>query len=98
MTDPFTLIPALLIGMLLGALFFGGLWWTVRQGLASPRPALWFAGSLLLRLGIVLSGFHVVGGTDWRRMAACLIGFIFARLVVTRWAARITTKEPYHAP
>jgi hypothetical protein len=26
-------------GVLLGALFFGGLWWTVRRGLSSKRPA-----------------------------------------------------------
>ena len=41
-----------LAGALLGAFFFGGLWWTVQKGVASERPALWFLGSLLLRTGI----------------------------------------------
>ena len=45
---------------LLGAIFFGGLWWTVRKGVASRRPALWFLGSLLLRTSIALAGFYVV--------------------------------------
>ena len=34
-------------GLLLGAIFFGGLWWTVRLGVASRRPALLFLGSML---------------------------------------------------
>lgn len=85
MNDPILLTMALLVGMVLGALFFGGLWWTVRRGLASPRPALWFASSLLLRLGIVLTGFYVVGGTDWRRMVACLAGFLLMRILVLRF-------------
>ena len=47
----------LVAGVLLGAIFFGGLWWTVRKGVSSKRPALWFFGSLLLRTSIVLAGF-----------------------------------------
>ena len=47
-------------GVLLGAIFFGGLWWTIRKGMASQIPALWFSGSLLLRTGIALAGFYFV--------------------------------------
>ena len=47
-------------GALLGAFFFGGLWWTVQKGVTSEQPALWFLGSLLLRTvpdpGRILSG------------------------------------------
>jgi len=71
-------------GLLLGAICFGGLWWTVRKGVASPRPVLWFAGSLLVRMGIVLPGFYVVGGGELQRLLACLLGFLIARLLVTR--------------
>lgn len=89
---------ALLAGMLLGAVFFGGLWWTVRKGVASPRPASWFLGSLLLRTGIALAGFYFVSGADWKRLLACLLGFIVARLVVTRLAAARMLDEASHAP
>jgi F1F0 ATPase subunit 2 len=71
-------------GLLLGAICFGGLWWTVRKGVASPRPVLWFAGSLLVRMGIVLPGFYFVGGGELPRLLACLLGFLIARWVVTR--------------
>jgi F1F0 ATPase subunit 2 len=71
-------------GVVLGAVFFGGLWWTVRRGLSSKRPALWFLGSLLLRTSIALAGFYFVSGNQWERLLACLLGFVMARLIVTR--------------
>jgi F1F0 ATPase subunit 2 len=70
-------------GLLLGAMFFGGLWWTLRRGLASGRPALWFFGSLLLRTSVTLSGFYLFARGDWERLLACLLGFAIARLMVT---------------
>lgn len=72
-------------GLVLGALFFGGLWWTVRKGLTARHPALWFLGSMILRTGIVLTGFYVVAAHDIWRLLACLAGFVIARLIVTRF-------------
>lgn len=83
MADAPALALAVLSGGGLGAVFFGGLWWTVRKAVAARRPALWFAGSLLLRTGLVLAGFLVVSGGRWDRLLACLAGFVAARLVVT---------------
>ena len=70
-----------------GAFFFGGLWWTVIKGVSSPRPALWFFGSMLLRTGVTLVGFYIVGRDDWQRWVVCLLGFVLARLVV-KWLTR----------
>ena len=67
-----------------GVLFFGGLWWTVCKGVASESPAAWFFGSLVLRMGIALGGFCLVGNGDWERLILCLAGFVVARLAVTR--------------
>ena len=104
MNETLTLAVAWLAGGLLGAIFFGGLWWTVRNGVSSARPALWFLGSLLLRMGIVLAGFYFVSGGQWKRLVACLAGFIIARVVVT-WLMRPAgnppnrpTQEVSHAP
>ncbi|MBE0660323.1 MAG: ATP synthase subunit I [Bryobacteraceae bacterium] len=91
-------------GVLLGLFFFGGLWWTVRRGLASKRPALWFIGSLLLRTSIVVAGIYLVSGGRWDGLLACLAGFFSARLIVTRLASppvghhNSPVKEPSHAP
>ena len=88
---------ALAAGVLLGAIFFGGLWWTVRKGVSSKRPALWFFGSLLLRMSIALAGFYFVRGGHWERLLLCLLGFVLARLVVT-WLTRPPVEKPAAAP
>jgi len=86
MSDAPALVLALLAGATLGTLFFGGLWWTVRRGLSSSRPALLFLGSLLLRTAIAVAGFVLVSRGDLRRLLACLLGFFLARILVTRLA------------
>ncbi len=104
MNDPLPLLLAAAAGLVLGAIFFGGLWWTVRKGLSARQPALWFLGSMLLRMGITLAGFYFIGRGDWRRLIACLLGFVIARFVVT-WLTRPSaedhgsrTPEARHAP
>ena len=87
MNDFLFLAPPLAAGLLLGAFFFGGLWWTAIRGVSSPRPALWFFGSMLLRMSITLAGFYLVGREDWERWLLCLLGFVLARLVVN-WLTR----------
>jgi F1F0 ATPase subunit 2 len=87
MNEMLLLALATSAGALLGAVFFGGLWWTVRKGVSSERPAFWFFGSLLLRMSIALAGFYFVSGGHWERLLLCLVGFVMARLVVT-WLTR----------
>jgi F1F0 ATPase subunit 2 len=89
-------------GFGLGLIYFGGLWWTVRRGLHSPQPVLWFLGSLLLRMAIVVAGFALVGADDWRRLLLCLLGLIVGRLLVTRLTRAVAPSDPLagvsHAP
>lgn len=92
------LLASLLIGVLLGAVFYGGLWWTVQRAMASERVALWLFGSLLLRTVIVLGGFYLTCGDDWQRWLAALLGFSVARVAVTRMTRpREDMPEGHHA-
>lgn len=79
-----TLALALAAGSVLGAVFFGGLWWTVRKGVVAKQPAFWFMGSLLVRTSIVLIGFYFVSGGQWDRLVACALGFTCARFIIIR--------------
>jgi F1F0 ATPase subunit 2 len=89
-------IGALACGGLLGMIFFGGLWWTIRSALAAANPARWFAGSLLLRTSLVLVGFYMIAAAGWQALALCLLGFLLSRMAVTRLARRAL--ETQHAP
>jgi F1F0 ATPase subunit 2 len=98
------MLLAWLAGGVLGTIFFGGLWWTVRKGVSSKQPVLWFFGSLLLRMSIALAGFYFVSGGHWDRLLACLLGFVIARFIVTRLTGspvehnNSPAKEVGHAP
>jgi F1F0 ATPase subunit 2 len=72
------------LGAMLGVVFFGGLWWTVRKSLYSKHPALWIFGSLMLRISIVAAGFYLFSGRHWGRLLLSLLGFIAARFGVIR--------------
>jgi len=78
------LVLALATGLCLGVFFFGGLWWTTRKALASSHPSAWFMGSFVVRTSVTLGGFYLLGGGHWERLAACLLGFILARMAATR--------------
>ncbi len=95
MNEGLHLLLAAFAGLLLGAFFFGGLWWTVQRGLTRARPALWFIGSLLLRVGVTVMGFLLVGDGYWQRLALCMAGFIVARWTVQRFT-RTTAVPPPH--
>lgn len=80
-------------GILLGSIFFGGLWWTVRKGLSAKQPALWFLSSFLIRTAFLLTGLYVVGRAHWGRMAIALVGVVIARVAVLRLTPTAEQRE-----
>ncbi len=92
MSPVFALPLALLAGTLLGVFFFAGLWWTVRKLESTNHVALLLFGSMLLRTGVVISGFYYLMGDNWQRLVAGLLGFIIARFIVIR-STRMTEQS-----
>ncbi|NMM36529.1 MAG: ATP synthase subunit I [Glaciimonas sp.] len=92
MNEALTLMLAWVAGTVLGTIFFGGLWWTVRKSVAARQPALWVFGSLLLRMSIALAGFYFVSGGQLKRLMACILGFFIARLAVS-WLTRLPVEN-----
>lgn len=89
-------LRALIYGGFLGAIFFGGLWWTIRRALTAANPTVWFAGSLLLRMSLVLAGFYAIAAAGWQALMLSLLGFLLCRIVVTRLARPALKNQ--HAP
>jgi F1F0 ATPase subunit 2 len=96
MSNVVILSVSLMAGVLIGAFFFGGLWWTVQKSLTSNNPVWWFFGSTLLRTGFAMAGFYFTSRGDWQKLLVCLLGFVIARIIVTRLTR--TTKKGIHAP
>jgi F1F0 ATPase subunit 2 len=84
MNESVAFVLAVVAGLALGAMFFGGLWWTVRKVVLSKWSSLWILGSLLVRTSVVLAGFYFISRGHWEQLLLCLLGFIAARFIVTR--------------
>ena len=82
--DPTPIIIALVAGIALGLIHFGGLWWTVRQAPTARRPGMLLFVSFVVRAAVTLAGTLLVMDGRWERLAACMVGFLVARGILTR--------------
>jgi F1F0 ATPase subunit 2 len=83
------LIIALFAGMFLGALYFWGLWFTVRRLSETAKPFRLMFVSYTLRVGLILTGLYLVMGGRWERLAAAMVGFLIIReILMQRWGGR----------
>ena len=90
MPDTLPLAPQLLlfllVGLVLGAMYFYALWLTIRRLPQARSPALLVLASALLRLGMLFAGLYwVTAGGHWERLLAAVAGVILARILLTRW-------------
>lgn len=92
--DLSSIAVSIIAGCLLGLLYFGGLWLTVRKIHEVAQPGLLILASFVVRMAAVLSGFYFVMSGDATRLIACLAGFLVVRQVMVH---RITPGElPRH--
>ncbi len=91
MTDPASmawLLPiagGFTVGVGLGLIYFLGLLITIRQLPHLRQFGLLMMTSLVLRLGLVLTGFYfLMGVAGWQGLLAALLGFTLVRLVFSR--------------
>lgn len=93
---PWAVLASLAAGALLGALYFGGLWWTLARMAGSRRPHRWLALSFAARMLVVLAGFgFLVGLGGWWPPLVGLAGFLGVRqALIRRWGLRAGTGAP----
>jgi F1F0 ATPase subunit 2 len=71
-------------GGLLGSVYFGGLWLTVRRLPDTDHPAALVLGSFVLRVALVAAGFVWLLAGDPLRLVAVLAGFLAIRVLLVR--------------
>jgi F1F0 ATPase subunit 2 len=100
MNEILYMILVLAAGFLLGILFFGGLWLTVKKVGTSKSPALLVLGSFIVRIAIVVVGFYFIGAGNWRFMLMSFAGFLIGRFVMMRFTklkrSNILYKEAHY--
>lgn len=86
MDTPIALVLSFAAGGSVGALFFTGLWFTVRRLPGAANPMLLMIGSAALRLGLVLPSLAFIAGGSWGRLGLAILGFLAMRTVlILRW-------------
>ena len=93
MNETVNMLLAFIAGLVLGTLFFGGLWFTVKKAVTAKIPALWIFSSFFLRISITLVGFYFVSSGNWLRLLICVVGFIVARTLVIHFTKAIDEKQ-----
>ena len=82
MTESWQLVLLFIAGMILAAVYLGGLWWTVQTLPRARHPWLLYFGSTAIRLLTLLSALYLAMAGDWQRAMACLAGFLVLRFLV----------------
>lgn len=80
-------------GLLAGALFFGGLRWTLSRLTTTPRPTLLAAASFLVRTALVVAILLVTIDGRLVRAVSVLGGFVIVRTVLVARERRLLEKE-----
>ncbi len=91
-TNVLYLLMAFFVGMGTGIVYFGGLWWTVRQLPFARQPALLTLVSFLVRTGISLTAFYLASGGRWERILISLLGFMIMRGFLVRRVRLASTR------
>ena len=92
MSETVAVILSALAGAVVGAVFFAGLWLTVRGLPGARRPGLLTAASAVGRIALAVGVLVAVArGGSWVRVVACLGGFVAVRIALVRW---VKAKRP----
>ncbi len=100
MNEWFELVPAFLLGMMLGVVYFGGLWWTVSRLQRSASPVGLCLISFVIRGGALLGVLFVVLQFGMALLISTLTGLVVVRFVIdtmggTFAASAVALKESW---
>jgi F1F0 ATPase subunit 2 len=85
------------IGVLLGFLFFGGLWFTIKKGVHASMPGLLFLLSFLLRTAFVVAGFYFLARLSAVDLILAVVGFMLSRPLVGYLTRQVRKGGPHEA-
>lgn len=83
-STPLALALSALAGIVLGALYFGGLWLTITKIRALKSPGVLLIVSFLLRTVLVIGGFYLITDGKLERLAVSMLAFFVTRFAFIR--------------
>ena len=93
METAIVILISLLIGGILGTLYFGGLWITINRFVEGRKYSrLMFITSFMVGAAIVVMGFYMLLKIthQWQLLGVALVGFVISRVIITKAIMRKT--------
>lgn len=84
----YMVIISIVMGITLSTIYFGGLWYTVKNIESLHRPYFLMIGSYLVRTSTVLFGFYSLLIHHWSYLVVALPAFIITRQVIINWTKK----------
>jgi F1F0 ATPase subunit 2 len=94
MSAVITLAAGLVAGVVLGLVFFGGLWWTTQRLATSSRPAILVSVSLLVRVAVLAAGLLLLAQVGSGALLVAALGLLATRIGLTRLAVNGRLPQP----
>lgn len=92
--DVIALALGLVAGVLLGLVFFGGLWWTTQRLATSSRLGLLLSVSLVVRVVVLAAGLFLLARIGGGALLLGAFGLLATRLGLTRLAVQGRLRQP----
>lgn len=87
------MILAFIVGALLGVVFFGGLYVTVKKLSSMKYPALFMMLSLLVRLVIMAGGIYLIMDGEIRNLLSAMAGILIVRFLMIQSLGKTVPEE-----
>lgn len=71
-----------IIGVILGIIFFGGLYWTIQKLTEVRQPGFLMIVSLIFRMAVLVSVLYYVSRSGYKGILYALLGMLFVRIVM----------------
>lgn len=84
----FRVVAAAAAGLVLGAVYFWGLWWTSRRVGTTSAPGILFTGSFVVRMAVLLGGLWLVTRGRLVETAVAVIAILISRRFVVNAVRR----------
>ncbi len=72
------------MGVFLGAIYFGGLWLTIKRLPGCQQPTLLSLGSFFARTLVCILVFYLIIGSGMQSLLLCLAGFVLTKIALIR--------------
>lgn len=76
------MVISFLIGLLLGGLYFGGLYLTTQRFNNAKSPALFMILSFVLRMGVLITGFYYLSKSGYKNILIGLLAVMLVRFLM----------------